>query len=107
MRTVGEIIEAVKDAETVTLDEARFALLAVCALHYFASNSLRKLAHEPSKFRTVESEAEEEFKRSKAFFANDAQKCVGWNNDPANPEYQRFRRMGKKLIEKAIEKANL
>lgn len=28
---------------------------------------------------------------------------LGWSNDPENPEYQRFHKMGMKLVEKALK----
>lgn len=44
MKTLHEIIEETKDGGRPDYDELRYALVEMCALHHFASDSLRKLA---------------------------------------------------------------
>ena len=105
MRTLSEIIDSAKDGSETTHEECLYALLAYSALHYFASSSLRRLAHEPSRFRTVEGEAEADFKRFKVALAKSPKEFVGWNNDPANPEHVKFVKMGRKLVDKLVAKA--
>ena len=65
MRTLFEIIEAAKAGEPTTHDECLYALLAYASLAYFDESALRKLAFEPSKFRTPQREAEESHRRWK------------------------------------------
>lgn len=101
MRTLSEIIDAAKDGEPTTHDECLYALLAYSALHYFAASQMRKVHEHPnSRIYTPERMVEEEFTRFKAALNKAPKEWLGWNNDPKNPEYQRFRRMGKRLIDK-------
>jgi hypothetical protein len=100
-RSLGDIIDALKDGAPVDHDDLRYAVLALSALHYFAHASLIRLQEYPdSKVITLDSEIEEAFRRDKDAFATPPKAWVGWNNDPANPAYQRFRATGKKLIDK-------
>lgn len=103
MRTLGDIIEAVKDNEAATTEELRYSVLALSALHYFARASVQRLHEHPnSKIITPQGEFEDGWNRDKAALAKDPKSFVGWNNDPANGDYQRFRAMGKKLINKLV-----
>lgn len=106
MRTLGEIIEAAKDGDVTTHEECLYGLLAMCALSYFNSASLRRLLEYPnSPVITVRGEVEESFRREKAAYAKSPKEWVGWKNDPANLDYQQFRTLGKKLIDKIEAKA--
>lgn len=100
-RSLGDIIDALKDGAPVDRDDLRYAVLALSALHFFARSSLTRLKEYPDgKVITLDGEIEEAFRRDKAAFAKPPKAFVGWNNDPANPDYQRFRAMGKKLVDK-------
>jgi hypothetical protein len=100
MRTLFEIIEAAKSNQPTTHEECFYALLAYAGLSYFDSSALRKLAFEPSKFLTPERQAEESHRRWKTALDKSPKDWIGWNNDPKNPDYQRFHKMAVKLFDK-------
>lgn len=104
MRTLFEIIEAAKVGEPTTHDECLYALLAYSGLSYFDSSALRKLAHEPSKFRTPQSEAEESHRRWKAALDKSPKDWLGPSNDPANEECRARVRMARRIFEKVAAK---
>ena len=102
MRTLFEIVEAVKVGEPTTHEECLYALLAYAGLAYFDSSALRKLAHEPSKFRTPESEAEESHRRWKAALDKSPRDWLGPNNDPANAACRDRVKLARKVFDKVL-----
>lgn len=107
MRTLHEIVEAAKDGRYTAGEELLYAALALSALQYFDQHALFQLAHEPSRFRTPAREAAESFRRAKTALAKSPKEWVGWNNDPANPDYQRSRRTAKALADAVITRGEV
>ncbi len=105
MRTLFEIVEAAKANQPTTHEECLYALLAYSGLSYFDSSSLQHLAFEPSRFRTPEREAEESHRRWKMALNKSPKDWLGWNNDPKNPDCQRFHEVALKLFDKFTESA--
>ena len=102
MRTLSEIIDSAKDGNKPSHDECYWAMLALSALHHFDHRALMELPDKTNAqlaFR-LNWEREETFRRSKAAYAKSPQEYVGWNNDPANPEYQRERQVALRLFKK-------
>ena len=100
MRTLFEIIDGAKSGEMPTHEECYWAMLALDALHTFDSMALIRLAEGPREFMTPEWEHAESFRRIKLALSKSPKEWVGENNDPANPEYQRRRKIGLKIFEK-------
>lgn len=100
MRTLFEIIEAAKAGEQTTHEECLYALLAYSGLSHFDESALRHLAHEPSKFRTPQSEAEESFRRWKAALNKSPKDWLGPSNDPANEVCRARVRLARRLFDK-------
>jgi len=105
VRTLFEIIEAAKVGEPTTHDECLYALLAYAGLAYFDSSALRKLAFEPSKFRTPEHEAEESHRRWKAALDKSPKAWLGHSNDPANAECRERVKLARRIFEKVVARA--
>lgn len=106
MRTLGEIIEAAKDGQKPDHDECYYAMLALAALNAF--NGQDVLSLHPSSGKVFNADrlqrlSEEAFERNKRCHAADPKQYIGWDHDPANPEYQKFRKMSQRLFDK-IEK---
>lgn len=101
MRTLSDIIDAAKDGEPTTHEECLYALLAYSSLHYFAASAIRRMHERPnSPVYSAERMMEEDFTRVKTALNKSPKEWVGWRNDPKNPEYQKMRAVGKKLIDK-------
>ena len=104
MRTLLEIIESAKDGEMPTHEECYWAMLALDALLYFDHHDMQNLTQRPQNIlNNPQFYVEEQFKRHKTAFSKSPKDWVGPNNDPANPAYQSFRNVGKKLIDKFVE----
>lgn len=101
MRTLDEIIEAIKTNQLVTHDEAIYSVLVLTSVandvsHKFNDllcngwSDLKKELHKKQKsvYGLALSKPPDEF--------------LGWNNDPKNPDYQRFHAMASKLFDKAL-----
>ena len=105
---ISEIIETVKENKIVNYDDLKYALLSIDALWQFDSRTIQDLAtrYKDSKIYTSEFAWKESFRRNKTALNQDPKTFVGWNNDPANPEYQKRRKTAIKIIDKIIEKTN-
>ncbi len=106
MRTLLEIIEAAKDGQMPTHEECYWALLALEALHGFDSRALLEMP-ENAKGMGAEGLAlwlditsSESFNRFKAALNRPPKAWLGPANDPSNPECQRRRELGKRLLDK-------
>lgn len=103
MRTLLEIIEAAKRGDKPDYDECYYAMLALNALYSFDSQVILDLHPSAGKIYTragLERVADESFQRGKRCYAVDPKHYIGWDNDPANPDYQKFRKMVNKLFDK-------
>ncbi len=105
MRSLFDIVEAAKVGDPTTHEECLYALLAYSGLSYFDESALRKLAFEPSKFRTPQGEAEESFRRWKVALERSPKDWLGPSNDPANEECRERVRMARRLFEKVADRA--
>lgn len=109
MRTLGEIIETARDGTMPTHQECYWAMLALNALSTFDSMAFSRMARmeQDSKPCFAVISHEEHFNRNKRAFAEDPKKWVGWNNDPANPEFQVRRSMARRIFDKALASSEL
>ena len=106
MRTLGEIIESALSGEMPTHEECYWAMLAIRALGFFDRQALKHLADVPEKLRNPTHDVERSFTRWKMALGKNPKEYIGWDNDPSNPEYQRFRGISVKLAEKVLERVN-
>ena len=101
MRTLYEIIEDVKTNRKPDYEELRYALLASDSLSTLALMDLRKVLFNNPSPMIIEM-MKNDMKYSKALNKS-PKEWLGWSNDPENPEYQLFHKMGLKLVDKAIK----
>jgi hypothetical protein len=106
MKTLGAIIEEVKDGKRPDYEDLRYAVVALQALQCFDMRAITKLAQREKEgtykaaMFGLQWEAEESFKRLKTALSMPPQEWVGPGHDPDTEECQAFRKMSKKLLKK-------
>jgi len=103
MRTLAEIIECIKDGYDPSYEELYWAMLAMEALANFDSMDIRRLLNKGPLF-TPEYVHRTSFDRWKKALNKDPKTWVGTNNDPKTTEYQRRRKIAKKIFDKVMNK---
>lgn len=104
MRTLYEIVEDVKDNKKPDYEELRYALLVYDFLFNMDHRVLREVLlsdNEIPKF-IKELKAQNSFDMAKTALNKSPKEYLGWDNDPENPDYQKFRHMGNKLLDKVL-----
>lgn len=104
MRSLFDIVEEVKDNKKPDYEELRYALLVYSFLLSMDHRHLREelLKEErPNQF-IRELRAKNSFDMYKGALEKSPKEYLGWQDDPENPEYQKFRLLGKSLFNKAI-----
>lgn len=100
MRTLLEIVDAAKIGEPTTHEECLYALLAYSGLSTFDTSAMRRLAYEPSPFRTPEIQTEESRRRWKMALAKSPREWLGPGNDPANEECRERVKLARRVFDK-------
>lgn len=106
MRNLSDIIEDCKTNGRPDYDELRYSVLVMTSILNMVNYELTKLY--------VEGEMPKEFIRKMKLeggtcimyhtaLNKSPKDYLGRNNDPENPEYQKFHAMGSKLVEKALK----
>jgi len=105
MRNLADIIEDCKTNGRPEYDELRYSLLVMTGVLNMVNSELRKLY--------VEGEMPKEFIRKLKLdgiclmygkaLNKQPKEYLGWDNDPENPDYQKFHALGSKLVEKALK----
>lgn len=98
MRTLFEIIESAKDGNKPTHDECYWTMLALDALHNFDAQDVMEMKGCSELGRDLR--MNESFNRNKRALDTPPDKWVGWSNDPANPAYQRMRKIAFGILAK-------
>jgi len=101
VKTLSEILDAVKSQENVTDQELRYALLAMENLWTFSMMDLRRLASGDTHLST-EKTHEEAFWRNKRCLSAPPKKWLG-DNVPENPKWQDRRKWAEGLMDKALK----
>lgn len=102
MKTLFEIIEDVKLNNPVDEQDLRYALLAESYLCNM-KGSLLLAIYQKDKPRMYDKRIEINHEAESTALKKPPKEWLGWNNDPENPEYQRFHQMGMKLVDKALK----
>jgi len=114
MKTLGEIIDAVRDGERPDYEDLRYAICAMDALMTFDRTALIALSEAEDGCQTTEVlprrftssatwQLSENFRRQARAYEKPPKEYVGWNNDPDNPEFLRRRRIAIKLMKGIVE----
>jgi hypothetical protein len=110
VKTLGKIIEEVRDGKRPDCEDLRYAVCAMQALATFNSQALMKLGQaekqgkQPSLTSSAQWQWAEHLRRTKAAMEKAPKEYVGWNNDPENPEFLKRRVISQKIMEKVIQK---
>jgi len=107
MRNLADIIEECKLNGRPDYDELRYSVLVMTGILNLVNSELVRLY--------VEGEMPRELIRKMKLdggvctmygkaLNKSPKEYLGWNNDPENPEYQKFHAMGNKLLDKIIAK---
>ena len=106
MRSMLEIICAVKDSKPVTEEELRMTVLGMSAMKYFIGDDLDKLIDAVEKgdqriikFRATTAKKEQEIRFTS--MKMDVLKYLGPRNIPGNKEYEERMRMSRKIFKDA------
>lgn len=105
MRTLAEIIEDCKTNGRPDYDELRYSLLVMTGVLNLVNSELTNLY--------FEGKMPQEFIRKLKLdgicsmygkaLNKPPKEYLGWNNDPENPEYQKFHAMASRLVDKALK----
>ena len=101
MRSLYDIIEAAKDGDQPAPSETYHAMLVLVALLNMATQDIRRMQESKPPFDRIWSA--ENHRRYHEALSVDPVTYLG-NNVPGNPEYDRFRKAGLALFEKAMAK---
>jgi hypothetical protein len=106
VRILADIVEACKTNQPVDNEELKYALLVYVSMFNIEHAQFQK---ELSGKGTIEClrqiRLESSFKMYHTALNKSPKEYLGWDNDPANPAYQKFHAAGSKLIDKIIKKA--
>lgn len=111
MRSLDEIINAVRDGQRPEYDELRYAVCAMEALGVFHQQALLKLAtaevegRKPVLVYSAQFQWEEHVRRDGVARSKSPKEWVGWNNDPDNPEFLERRKASQRIYDKLQAKA--
>lgn len=104
MKTLSEIVNAVRDGERPDYEDLRYAICAMDALAVFNRSAFMKLAEaerggrKPFMTSSAQWQWEEHFRREQAALNKPPKEYVGWNNDPDNPEFLARRKRAQQFM---------
>lgn len=106
MKNLSDVIQHVMDGGKPEYDELRYSLLAMSSLSVFNRQAFMKLAEaeklgkKPFMTSSANWQFEEHYRREQAALSKSPKECVGWNNDPENPEFLKRRKISQKIMSK-------
>lgn len=105
MRTLFEIVESAKDGDMPTHEECLYGMLAYEFLMNMDHRNLREALLSGKELPKVlrELKVENSFKTYKSALNSSPKEWLGWDKDPANPDYQMFRETVKAVWERVKE----
>lgn len=104
--TLGDIIDAVRSGQRPSYDALLYAICALESLSNFDRQALMRLAdaeregRKPLLSNSALFQWDESFRRLKTALEKPPREWIGWNNDPANPEFRERRRSALKLFKR-------
>ena len=106
MRILADIVEDVKCNKKPDYEELRYAVLVYSfMLNMDHRNLIECLTSEKEMAPFIKKLKVDNSQKMYHDALNKSPKeYLGWNNDPENPEYQKFHEMGSKLVDKIIQK---
>ena len=105
MRNLSDIIEDCKTNKRPEYDELRYSVLVLTSIlnmdHRVLREELLREKETPKFIR--EMRAKNSFDMYHTALNKSPKEYLGWNNDPENPDYQKFHAAGNKLLDKVIQ----
>jgi hypothetical protein len=102
MKNLSEIIENCKLDKSVDNEDLQYAVIALTKIANMGASTIRHLYKEEARL-SDKLRCENFHKAYNSALNKHPKEWIGWNDDPKNPEYQKFYAWGGKLIEKAIK----
>jgi len=102
MKSLFELIEDCKLNEPVDGQELRYAVIALTTLLNMASSKLMRFCTKDIS-SLDKMQIENFFNANRSAINKSPKDWLGWDNDPANPEYQSFHKMATNIVDKAIK----
>lgn len=102
MRNLSDIVEDCKLNKVVDPEELKYALLVYVSMMNIASSTIRNMNPTASPGYLV-LQQEHIHNVYHTALNRSPKEYLGWNNDPENPEYQKFHAMGNRLLDKALK----
>lgn len=103
MQKLSEIIEKCKLDKPVDNEDLQYAVIVLTTIANMGAAAVNHL-YSKDNMSFADKLRSENFHKAYGGALNKTPKeWLGWNNDPKNPEYQKFHAWGSKLVEKAIK----
>ena len=104
MRNLSEIIEECKTNGRPEYDELRYSVIALVSMLNMDHKNLHEelMREKPLSDFLKKMKSDNSHNMYRNALNKSPKDWLGWNNDPENPDYQKFHAMGTKLIEKAL-----
>lgn len=102
MKDLLDLIEDCKANKEVDAEDLRYAVIALTTVINMSSNKLMRFYKQDMK-PIDKILLENHFAAWTNALNKSPKDWLGWNNDPKNPEYQRFHAIGTKLADKAMK----
>ena len=102
MKKLSEIIDYCKRNKEVDAYDLKYAVVALTYLLNMANSKLLKF-YKNDMNKLDKLILENHYKACNAAMNKPPKEWLGWNNDPENPEYQKFHAWGSKLVDKAMK----
>jgi hypothetical protein len=105
LRNLSEIIEECKTNGKPDYEELRYSVLVLISMlnidHSKLKEALAREKESPKFIKDLQLKNSHDMYRTA--LSKSPKEYLGWNNDPENPEYQKFHKLGNKLIDKVIK----
>ena len=101
MRNLSEIIEDCKLNKSVDNAELKYATIALTSLMNFSMSTIMRI-YDKSQSQFDKLRVENVHNAYNTALNKSPKEWLGWNNDPENPDYQKFHALGNRLVEKAL-----
>lgn len=107
MKNLVDIIDDTKDNKKPDYEELRYAVLALTALLNLDHIDLKTIEKDTSDL-ILNLKKKNSQERFHVALNMSPKEWIGWGDDPENPEYQKFRKVGKRIfsnIEKKLRES--
>lgn len=105
MKTLDEIIEELKTNGKPEYEDLRYSVLVLVGMLNMDHINLRNVLMSEKELSPLvkKLKAENSFSMYKTALNKPPKEYLGWNNDPENPEYQKFHALGLKILDKVMD----